>query len=499
MKKVYILFILILINYLSTFCDNNDIEKILKLVLNDDNETARNLAYQLIIENDSELVKEKANYLLGYINYISENFIESEKRFKLVKNIKQEEVKYFLNLINIYAKDAKPVQDALDITFNKVISKTDSGISEQDKLLGDYSDYKEYAGEIPIRILLENFSEKIYVSTDNYIKINLQEPEKIRLLYSNKNFNIVVEQLDENFLFDEKYICRRIEIISLNNSIIKINSRSYRGKIIICKNGEKYQIINELDIEDYIKGVLKKEISPAWHKEILKAQAIAARTFAYQHIVNNPKGLYHLGSDWQAQEYGGADAEDNRCCIAVDETKGIIMTKNGKPITAYYHSDSGGHTESAYNVWGVDLDYTPAKRDKYGSQSPNRYWKTEIKEEKLRSILNKQGYDLDSIKSIKATDRTESGRYKTIKIKDSKGTIEIDSNKFRLIMGSQYSIKSTLILNIEKNDDIFYFEGRGFGHGVGLAQWSAKEMAEKGKNYEEILKYYYDNIKFEKI
>lgn len=425
---------------------------------------------------------------MGYINFAAGNFNEAKKRFRLVTKIKQEEKAYFLKLIKN--------------TIEKIDEKSrviDYNPPKKDKEKIDYSGYKEYTFKIPIKILLGKINKKISVSTDKQIKIKLYEKGKKKTTYSNSSFTQTISTESGNLLLNKNKKYSKIEFVSLNNSLIKVNSKSYRGKIIITQNKKKFLIINEVNIEDYLKGVLKKEINVNWNEEVLKAQAVAARTFAYHHLLNKNSKLYHIGNNWLSQEYGGADAENVLTSMAVDKTKGIIMTCMGKPILAYFHADSGGYTETSKNVWGKEAPYIISKRDKYGVRSPKRYWQCKISELKLRKILNLKGYKIGKIKKIKAINRTRSGRFKTIKIIHSRGTKTIDSNKFRLMVGSQFVVKSTMFVSIKKRRDTFYFKGRGSGHGVGMPQWSAKEMGEKGKNYKKILGYYYRKINLEKI
>ncbi len=358
-------------------------------------------------------------------------------------------------------------------------------------------DLKIQNTSILVRVLLFEVSKNstININTDNTMKIVYKTKEREKIVYSNNEKQNTIKIKDRLILFNDEE-CYYIEFEGINNSLIKINKKNYKGKIIIRREEKKYLIINEIDIEEYVKGVITQEIGMSWHSEVIKAQSIIARTYAYYYVQKAPDAIYHLKADYLSQVYGGVNSETEKTNKLVEETRGIIIVSNSKPIIAYYHSDSGGHTETSKNVWGITDNYTISKIDKYGVSSPVRYWKTRIKSDEIKEKLNNNGYNVNEIEKIIFKNRTASGRYKTIEIYYDGGKLELDSNKFRILMDSQSQIKSTLFIDIYKDGDYFCFEGRGFGHGVGLAQWSAKEMAESGKNYKEILEYFYKNIEF---
>lgn len=243
-----------------------------------------------------------------------------------------------------------------------------------------------------------------------------------------------------------------IKIIPVGNAKIIVvfsgQKYRYRGSIEIDfdKEQRKLNIINIIGIEEYLYGVLKKEISPRWPAEVLKAQAIAARTFA---IFNMDKYIdegYNICASTNSQAYGGVNHEDSLTNKAVDETRGMIMTYKGKLINAVYHSDSGGYTEDSENVWGSFLPYLRSVKSKFEEKvsPPHHTWSYSINVKDLTEKLQKQGYTVNSVVSIEAANKSETGRIsELVFITDNNEVINMKANNFRSLIGVGL-IRSTL-------------------------------------------------------
>ena len=259
-----------------------------------------------------------------------------------------------------------------------------------------------------------------------------------------------------------------IKITSVGNTkiIVVFNGQKYRyrGDIEIDINKEhgKLDIINIIGIEEYLYGVLKKEISPRWPEEALKAQAIAARTFA---IFNMDKYIdkgYNICASTNSQAYGGVNHEDPLTNKAVDETRGVIMTYKGNPINAVYHSDSGGYTEDSENVWGSFLPYLRSVESKFEEKvsPPHHTWSYSINEKDLTKKLQKQGYKINSVISIEPVKKSEICRTSELVFtSDNNKVINMKTNDFRSLMGAEL-IRSTLfnIKTIGKESNIIIEE-----------------------------------------
>jgi len=243
-----------------------------------------------------------------------------------------------------------------------------------------------------------------------------------------------------------------VRIIPVGNSKIMVvtNGQKYRYRgnieIDIDKEYGKLNVINIIGIEEYLYGVLKKEISPRWPKETLKAQAIAARTFAIFNMNKYIDKGYNICATTNSQAYGGVNHEDPLTNKAVDETRGVIMVYKGEPINAVYHSDSGGYTEDSENVWGSFLPYLRSVESKFEEKvsPPHHTWSYSINEKELTEKLQKQGFKINSVISIEPIKITETGRISELTFTaDNSTVINMKTNDFRSLIGAGL-IRSTL-------------------------------------------------------
>ena len=243
-----------------------------------------------------------------------------------------------------------------------------------------------------------------------------------------------------------------IKIIPVGNTKIMVvfNGQKYRYRgnieIDIDKEYGKLNVINIISIEEYLYGVLKKEISPRWPKETLKAQAIAARTFAIFNMNKYIDKGYNICATTNSQAYGGVNHEDPLTNKAVDETRGVIMVYEGKPINAVYHSDSGGYTEDSENVWGSFLPYLRSVESKFEEKvsPPHHTWSYSINEKDLTEKLQKQGYKINSVVFIEPIKKSETGRINELVFTaDNNTVINMKTNDFRSLIGADL-IRSTL-------------------------------------------------------
>jgi stage II sporulation protein D len=326
------------------------------------------------------------------------------------------------------------------------------------------------------------------IDNSNNRRFLIKAPSKLNIKISNPGIAINNREFGNN-----------VKIKPTKNSFINIDKKDYRGDIEILRDDKNgLLVINELDVEDYLKGVLNEEISAKWHPEAIKAQAVVARTYALYQKENRKDNLYHMEATTLDQVYGGARREDERTNNAVENTREIVLTYEGKLAKAFYHSISGGATEDVIDVWGGDENnYLKSIKCNFDKDAPNYQWEIEIDTVDLEIILSKNGIKLDGIQSIEPVTFTSSGRVAELQIIHKNGTKKISGVNFRKMIGYE-TIRSTLF-RIKEGDGSFIFYGRGSGHGVGLCQWGAKGMAEKGYSYIDILKYYYPGIKIKKI
>ncbi len=291
----------------------------------------------------------------------------------------------------------------------------------------------------------------------------------------------------------ELYPVQRLLIKPNKFIILRIEdkARRYRGILtVIRKPGNKLLVVNTIELEQYIKGVLYHEISHRWPMEVTKAQAVAARTYALYQIKKNAAADYDVTGDIYSQVYGGKSVERFRTSIAVDRTRHKILVYAGKILPAYFHSSCGGHTEDAKNIWKHHLPPLAGVSCSFCLFEPNFYWKRNFRSKDIQNKLNAHGYTIGAIAEIRALDRNVSGRINTLIIIDQAGkSLRIPGIKFREIVGPN-TIRSNNYEIVMKG---YYFDlmGKGWGHGVGLCQWGAHRMAQEHYRYEEILSFYY--------
>lgn len=272
--------------------------------------------------------------------------------------------------------------------------------------------------------------------------------------------------------------------------------RPYRGVLELRRTAAgRITIINELDLEEYLYGVLKMEVDPRWPPDALKAQAVAARTLAVYSLNRFTAEGYDVRATTESQVYGGVSAEDPRTTAAVDATRGQILTYDGRPIFAAYHSDSGGHTEASELVWGGRYAYLRAVADPY---SPAQPWTLRMDLPTFEDRLRRAGRDVSGVTAVEVIDATPSGRAARVRITSRLGTVVLRGTELRSIVGAD-ALKSTLfsVRLVPDEQPSIEFAGRGSGHGVGMSQWGARGQALLGRSYPEILRYYYTGVSVE--
>ncbi|HZV80655.1 MAG TPA: SpoIID/LytB domain-containing protein [Geobacteraceae bacterium] len=280
-------------------------------------------------------------------------------------------------------------------------------------------------------------------------------------------------------------------------SLVKINGRGYRGVIELHPVDKGILVVNELPLEEYLVGLINCEISSLWPIEAVKAQAVIARSYAIYQKDNRKGALYHLESSVMDQVYNGADIEDSRAARAVKETEGEVLVHSGNIIQAFYHSNCGGHTEAAVNVWGADIPYLQGVECRYCVNTPPARWELTLSLKKIESLLKSAGHQFGSIREIRGGRLNDSGRLQNLILVTSRGDSKISAVNFRKAVG--YSVLKSTNFTLRQRGDEIIFSGAGNGHGVGLCQWGAKQRAGDGFSYREILNYYYPGVRLERL
>ncbi len=347
-----------------------------------------------------------------------------------------------------------------------------------------------------------------------------------------------------------------VTITAPEKATVEVNRRRYRGTITIMQNSgptPTLDVINTLPLEQYLYGVVPQEMPSSWPKEALKAQAVAARSFALALRESNRQQAYDVKASVSGQVYGGFSAEEETTNRVVDETRGLVITYAGRYVPGYYHSVSGGYTENSEAVWGMPKPYLQAAPD-VETKAPLEKWEKTFSPDVLDRYLAQAGLEIGKLQAIQLTslgnqpancpDRSTSGRVRQLRLIGTSGEARIEGNRLRQMLQLPSTLFDVAIVNevpkeiaatitdvygnpvLEKKIPVnvadqkiaplwsdakdirrisrgagvlVRFAGRGFGHGVGMSQWGAKTIAELAKAddktvYKTILQKYYKGV-----
>lgn len=351
-----------------------------------------------------------------------------------------------------------------------------------------------YNAKKNIRVgIITNADSFAVAATDNFVIVDAKEKK-----YKLSKGNTTLTAFEGGFKMGKYTLTPPLRVESANG-IIFANKKAYRGFLTVTKFNGRAVVVNVLKVEDYLKGVLPKEASPGWGMEALKAQAVISRTYTLANMGKHGSMGFDMCDTTHCQVYGGAAWEALSCNKAISATKNEVLTYDGKLAQTVFHANCGGHTEDPKYVWNWSSTtpaYLKGVKCGYCANAPHAVWERVLDESFVRQKLSK--YGVGKIKSITVKGETPAGSAQELAVKHSKGTLEINAYKFRLDVDA-WQIRSTTFESIKKNGDKITFKGKGWGHKVGLCQWGAKGMADKGKKYKYILEHYYPKTKIEKV
>ncbi|MGK5087763.1 SpoIID/LytB domain-containing protein [Bdellovibrionota bacterium FG-2] len=318
-------------------------------------------------------------------------------------------------------------------------------------------------------------------------------------------------------------------VVQTPAGFLSFRGMPYRETLKIYSQGSFCEVINEVDLEKYLDGLVNAEFSSKWNEEAIAAQVVAARTYAYykmKHVREaDPQAHYDVDSTVIDQVYDGSIKEDFRASKSVARTRGWILTESrasATPIKAFYHSTCGGGTDTPERVWGER--YPGFKRGVscgYCTSSPQFRWNFELRASDVVAGF-RRGVAIDGaaggwrkdwsailklgrLGDLQVLGDSRSGRATKVRTfwRDALGgwaELSVSSARFRGWMGSE-RLKSTgfQVSPLMGTAGVWRVEGRGFGHGVGMCQYGAKTMGEKGFNVSSILRYYYPDAELRKL
>ena len=262
--------------------------------------------------------------------------------------------------------------------------------------------------------------------------------------------------------------------------------KKVRGNILAKLKGGKLYIINLVDMEHYLRSVVPSESYVSWPMETLKAQAVAARTYAYYQLMHRKTWSYDLVDDQGDQAYKGMKRETKKTDQAVQETRGQILNYRNKPILAMYSANSGGYTADAGSIFGLSKPYLVAHSDPESLKGKMAKWEKTFSVSAVESALNRRGLKIAGLKGLEPAEKGPSGRIVKIRIIAKSGS---------KVVRTRTTLKRALklpeiLLKIKRTDENFIFDGKGWGHGVGYSQWGSAIMGKK-ESYDKILAFYY--------
>jgi stage II sporulation protein D len=278
---------------------------------------------------------------------------------------------------------------------------------------------------------------------------------------------------------------------SNNNIKIKpvepeLKSRTYNDDIELKELNGRILILNDVDLEYYVAGTVESEGGPRAESEYYKSQALLCRTYALEKWNRHTYEGFNLCDGVHCQAYKSRCLKNFDILESTLDTKGQVVVDTAMHlITAAYHSNSGGYTENSENVWVLGKSYLKGKKDEFWSKGYNAYWKKEVSVAEWIKYLNGYGFNIPANTSAEAFTFSQSSR----KIYYTYGSKKLLLTTIR----SDMRFKSTFFEVVPSGANLI-FKGRGYGHGVGLAQEGAMEMAKQGYDYKQILEYYYSNI-----
>lgn len=340
-----------------------------------------------------------------------------------------------------------------------------------------------FAFGAPVRVrLMKNIKEVTVIAEAGVLHFDGEEVEfKTAILnFANGRWRLSIDQ--DYQTKNNQTFSVQADLISLNGKVtsktLKFNQRTT----------STIDIVNILPLEEYLRGVVPSEMYSRWPLEALKAQAIAARSYAYHRMQERKDSPYDVDASTWDQRFKVDIEIDKNVDRAISQTRNMVLVdKSHRVVEALYHADCGGRTENATAVWGGRSQTSTRTCD-----HPTKVWSVNIPR---RSLLKKfiSYFDLDrttSLQSLQAVGKTQSGRIKEIRADFSRGGVKLlSAQEFRKIVGfDQIPSASFGMRWLGRNLEI---RGRGRGHGVGLCQLGARAMALSGQKVHEILQFYY--------
>jgi stage II sporulation protein D len=432
------------------------------------------------------------------------------------------------------------------------IGQSESSLND---LFDDFLAMKASAPE-----LMVVYDGQWYIAYGCYINENaaITALNALTATYSNDMLSVMKQSRYQMVAYGDN-----MPLVSFNTSLqdflfeaplIEYSDVVYRNAIMVKRTPTSdYAVINHLSLDDYLYGVVPKEMAVGWPLEALKAQAVAARNFTLINMDAHAADGFDVCTTTDCQVYGGYSAEEALSNAAVDATSGVVLKYQNEIASCYYHANSGGETEDISNIWSGDLPYIKGKADPYSLGQPNATWTVTLDADTIEQGLKTAGYDIGTYQGVSIEELSDHGRVLKITFKGSKGNAVLLKENMRKIFG--YTTVKSMYFSLEEttagiavrtsskiesvSKETFYvmtssglaqvdqsayaqqnsgvstiasaqktsqsdtdgltLYGKGYGHGLGMSQWGAKVMAESGMSFDEILIFYYTGTTLDTI
>ena len=292
--------------------------------------------------------------------------------------------------------------------------------------------------------------------------------------------------------------CSEFKMTGINNdATFKVNpvipaleEREYDGDIIVSFDINRLLLMNKVQVEQYLAGVVLSEGGPGELPEYYKTQAILCRTYLYKHINKHIEEGFNLCDGIHCQVYKARGSQITDITTAINETAGLVIVDgNSDLITAAFHSNCGGQTTNSKDVWLKSFPYFQSIKDPYCQNGNNSTWTRTISVEEWLNYLKENGYSGNDINSVSFEFKQPVRKTNYIV-----GDFILPLKKIR----NDWGLKSSFF-NVNNEDNQIVLKGKGYGHGVGLCQEGAMEMARRGKNFRQIIDFYYKDVEINKL
>ncbi len=367
--------------------------------------------------------------------------------------------------------------------------------------------------------------DKVNLSSDNGFDVGYEsDGEFVPTLSIENSYMTVFVNADGKMEIEGVSVIDGDMMIVPKEGYITIEETTYRGGCILLLKDSKMTVINKVDTEEYLYSVLGKEMSPSWPLEALKAQAICARSYAHRNKNKFAAYGFNLCTTTVSQVYGGVATESERTIQAVNETRGQLLKYNGQVAETLFYASDGGYTADPKYVWGSSVPYLTAKEDNYEVNENASYgtWSVTYTAEDIENMLAKREKSIGKVKNI-VINGVDNGTVYDVDIIGGNGTYNVKNDNVRGFFGlksqlftidaqladsengsiiDDWSLFTQNVKEFYKNEDMsifakekkatsFTFNGKGYGHRVGMSQCGARDMALMGFTASKILDFYY--------